>query len=321
MSMQPTRSVDNSKFSRELTGIALGLLAVVVWAGNFVIARGVIHQIGPISLAFFRWIIAAVIMVPIGYRSFRREWMAIRQNFVYLFVTAFFGITLFNTLVYVAGHFTGAINMAMIGTTSSPIFSLILAFFILKEKPGKLRIVGIIVCIVGILWLLVRGSWEQLLHFRLASGDLWLLAGAFCFAIYNIQVRRKPAGISNTAFLLTVFSLGSALLFPAMLWEQVYSTPVSWSPSLVGILFYLGALTSVVGFLAWNATIARIGIGRTVLFGYLIPIVASLEAVILLGEKFTHHHLISAILVAIGLILTNLSPERFTFRKTGQQEL
>ncbi|MFN7821411.1 MAG: EamA family transporter, partial [Bacteroidota bacterium] len=66
--MQPTRSVDNSKFSRELTGIALGLLAVVVWAGNFAIARGVIHQIGPISLAFFRWIIAAVIMVPIGYR-------------------------------------------------------------------------------------------------------------------------------------------------------------------------------------------------------------------------------------------------------------
>jgi drug/metabolite transporter (DMT)-like permease len=319
--MQPTQSADNGRFSRELTGIALGLLAVVVWAGNFVIARGVIHQIGPISLAFFRWIIAAIIMVPLGFRSFRREWMEIRKNLVYLFVTAFFGITLFNTLVYVAGHFTGAINMAMIGTTSSPIFSLLLAYIILKEKPGKLRIAGVIVCIIGIVWLLVRGSWEQLLHFRLASGDLWLLAGAFCFAIYNIQVRRKPTGISNTTFLLTVFSLGSVLLFPAMLWEQFYRTPVRWSPSLIGILFYLGALTSVVGFLAWNATIARIGIGRTVLFGYLIPIVASLEAVLLLGEKFTRHHLISAILVAIGLVLTNLSPERFNFRTSVQQEV
>lgn len=308
--MPTTTPVNNSKFSQELTGVALALLAVVVWAANFVIARRVIHEIAPITLAFFRWIIAAFIMIPVGYKSLITEWQQVKENLFYLFFTAFFGITLFNTLVYVAGHHTEAINMAMIGTTSSPIFSIILAFLILKEKPGKLRIVGMIICILGIIWLLVRGSLQQLLHFHLAYGDIWLLGGALCFAIYNIQVRRKPTGISSPTFLLVVFSIGSWLLLPGMLWEEWRGNTIQWSPSLIGMLVYLGSCTSVIGFLAWNAAIARIGIGRTVLFGYLIPIVAAFEAVILLGEKFTRDHLISAILVAIGLFLTNLSPEK-----------
>jgi drug/metabolite transporter (DMT)-like permease len=314
--IMPTKTTTHTSIiSQEFTGVALALLSVVVWAANFVIARRVIHEIPPVSLAFFRWIIAALIMIPVGYKSLIAEWKQVKEHIAYLFMTAFFGITLFNTMVYVAGHHTEAINMAMIGTTSSPIFSIILAFLILKEKPGKLRMLGMLICILGIIWLLVRGSLQQLLHFHLAYGDLWLLAGALCFAIYNIQVRRKPVGISSRTFLLAVFSLGSCLLLPGMLWEQWRGNLVHWSPSLISMLVYLGAFTSVIGFLAWNAAIARIGIGRTVLFGYLIPLVAALEAVLFLGEKFTTNHLISAVLVATGLFLTNLSPDKLGFRR------
>lgn len=301
----------SNNLSNEITGIALALLAVVIWGGNFVIARSVVGQIGPISLGFFRWLIATLIMLPIAWNTCKREWSAILRNLTYLYITALFGITLFNTLVYVAGHYTGAINMAMIGTTSSPIFSIILAYLILKEKPGLLRIAGIIICISGILWLLAGGNLQQLLSFHLSTGDLWVLGGAFCFAVYNIQVRRKPSSISSTSFLLVVFALGTIFLLPAMIWEVQHADPIQWSASMFSMLLYLGAGTSVISFLAWNAAIARIGIGRTVLFGYLIPLVSSLEAVVLLGEKFSKHHLIGAILISIGLVLTNLSPRRW----------
>ncbi len=122
--------------SNEVKGIGLALLAVIIWGGNFVIARSVVGQIGPVSLGFFRWLIASVIMIPIAWTTCKREWNSIRQNIGYLSITALFGITLFNTLVYVAGHYTGAINMAMIGTTSSPIFSILAGFFYFERATG-----------------------------------------------------------------------------------------------------------------------------------------------------------------------------------------
>lgn len=296
--------------SSEIKGIGLALLAVIIWAGNFVIARSVVGQVGPITLAFFRWFLASLLMLPIAWRTFRIEWPVIQRHKPYLLITALFGIALFNTLVYIAGHFTGAINMAMIGTTSSPIFSIILAYIFFKDKPGTLRVVGIAVCITGIVWLLSGGSWNNLLQFHLTSGDIWVLGGAFCFAVYNIQVRRKPSNISSLPFLLVIFSIGALLLVPGMIWENFHTTSVSWSYSMAGMILYLAVGTSVISFLAWNAAIAHIGIGRTVLFGYLIPLISALEAVFFLGEQFNRNHLISACLIATGLFLTNVSADK-----------
>jgi drug/metabolite transporter (DMT)-like permease len=69
---------------------------------------------------------------------------------------------------------------------------------------------------------------------------------------------------------------------------------------------YLGFGASVIAFFCWNSAIARIGPVRTALFGNLIPIFSTLEAVWLLGEKITFVHLASGALVITGLVLANL---------------
>jgi drug/metabolite transporter (DMT)-like permease len=188
-----------SPFSQDISGILLALIAVIVWGGNFVIARGVSNQISPISLAFYRWSLATIILLPIAWKQFRCELPIIRLHIPNLLLAALFGITLFNTLVYVAGHYTTAINLALIGTTSSPIMSTVLAYFFLKEKPSGLRIVGMLFCIAGILWLLSGGSWQNLRNFHFSKGDVWILGGAFCFAVYNILFRKKSPKISPYA--------------------------------------------------------------------------------------------------------------------------
>jgi drug/metabolite transporter (DMT)-like permease len=108
-------------------GIILALVATIIWSGNFVISRSVIHLIGPISLAFFRWSFASLILLPFTWKVFKEDWQVIKSRPAYFFWTALTGISLFNTFVYIAGHSTSAINMALIGTTSSPIFESILA--------------------------------------------------------------------------------------------------------------------------------------------------------------------------------------------------
>lgn len=294
------------------TGILLAVLATIIWSGNFVISRAVNQEIPPVSLAFYRWALATVLIAPLAYRSFRQQQQIVFSNWKYLFWVSLSGITLFNTFVYVAGHYTSAINMALIGTTSSPIFATIMAIVFLKERLNIFRITGMLICISGIVLLLSQGSWAKLASFTFSTGDLWILAGAFAFAVYNILVRKKPAGITPVNFLFVIFLFGSLLLLPAYIIELSITKPVQWNANIFGSIIYLGLGTSVISFLCWNAALQKLGTGTTVLFGNLIPVFSTLEAVWLLGERISNIHIISGLLVIGGLILANTMQRKKT---------
>lgn len=286
-------------------GIGLALLAVIIWSGNFVVARGVIKQIPPVSLAFYRWLTASVIIFPFALQSFKKEWPVVKQSWHYLFWVSLTGIALFNTFVYTAAHHTTAINLALIGTTSAPVIAIILAFIFLNEKIGWKKMTGMAFCVIGVIILLSKGDFQNLLNFRFTSGDGWILLGAFCFAVYNTLVRKKPAGISAVNFLFIAFSSGTLLLFPFYVWESFHIAPVEWDVKLLLIILYLGLGTSVISYLSWNIAIGKLGAGRTALFGNLIPVFSSMEAALILNEKFTKVHIVSMLLTFSGIIIAN----------------
>jgi drug/metabolite transporter (DMT)-like permease len=286
-------------------GIGLALLAVIVWSGNFVVARGVIEEIPPGTLAFFRWLTGTIIIIPLGWKQTRESWPAIRKSLVYLFWTALAGITLFNTLVYIGAHYSTAINLALIGTTSSPVMAIILARIFLKEKLDRYKVVGVFICLLGVLFLLARGNPAQLLQLSFNRGDGWVLLAALSFAIYNTLAKRKPAGIPPLAFLVVIFVLGTIMLIPFLVWDRIHYPPVAWDPSLFSVILYLGLGTSVISFICWNRAIRYLGAGRTALFGNLIPVFSSLEAALFLGEHFGWVHLVSMLLVFAGIVLAN----------------
>ncbi|HKH60705.1 MAG TPA: DMT family transporter [Flavitalea sp.] len=288
------------------TGIVFAILATIIWSGNFVVARGVINQIPPFSLAFYRWLTASVIIFPLAFRKFEAEKTIVIRNWKYFFWVSLTGITFFNTLIYIAGHYSPAINLALIGTTSSPVFAVVLAAIFLKDKIKLLRIFGMAICISGIIILLSGGSLQRLINFHFSTGDLWVLAAALSFAIYNTLVRKKPAYISAVNFLFVVFSFGTLLLLPFFIWEVLNTDSIAWDWNLVFIIIYLGLGASVICYLLWNGAIARLGSPRTALFGNLIPIFSTLEAVWILNEEITLIHIISGLLVVTGLIIANL---------------
>jgi drug/metabolite transporter (DMT)-like permease len=287
-------------------GIFLATLAAIIWAGNFIIARAVYKQIQPVSLAFYRWVIATIIILPFAIKKFKSEWPAVKRSWHYLFWVSLTGISLFNTFVYIAGHYTKAINLALIGTTSSPVMAIILARIFLKEKIGWMKLAGLVLCIAGILFLLSRGNLKNLLTLHFSFGDAWMLVAAFCFAVYNTLVKKKPASISPVNFLFASFLLGTILLFPFFLWEYDHAPVIDWNARLIPSILYLGIGASVICFFIWNIAIGILGAGRTALFGNLIPVFSSLEAVIILNEKFSWIHVVSMIIVFSGLLLANL---------------
>ena len=287
------------------TGISLALLAVFIWSGNFIAARGVIRQLPPISLAFYRWLTASVILFPIAFRSFRNDWPVIKKSFGYLIWPALTGISLFNTFVYIGAHYTTAINLALIGTCSSPIIAVILARIFLKEQLSAWKIGGMALCIAGVLYLLSQGNWENLVNLHFSRGDGWVLLAATSFAVYNTLVKRKPATISSLGFLLSLFWMGTLVLLPFYLWETSHTAPVQWNYNLLLIILFLGLGASVISFLSWNVAVGHLGAGRTALFGNLIPVFSSIEAALLLNEDFTNVHIVSMVLVFTGIIVAN----------------
>jgi drug/metabolite transporter (DMT)-like permease len=297
----------NTRKNKILFGVIMAVIATLIWSGNFIIAREVAGSIPPVNLAFLRWVTATIILIPFAIKKFTAERKQVVGSKYVLLGAAISGITLFNTFVYVGAQYTTALNLALIGTTSSPVFTVILARIFLKEKITALRITGMIVCMIGIFLLLSKGSWQSLSNFHFDKGSWWVLLAALAFAVYNIFARKRPTTISNLTFMFVVFASGTLLLAPFAIWEMVTHPSIAWNMKLIAIIFYLGAGTSVISFWCWAEAINRLGAARTALFGNLIPIFSSIEAVLLLHENFSLLHFLSLLLVTTGLLIANFS--------------
>lgn len=305
--MQKENPPQGSQQSKNIyIGVGLAVLAAFIWSGNFIIAKGVNKEIPPISLNFYRWLIASLIILPFAIKQFRAQWKLVKQSWHYLFWVSLTGVALFNTFVYIGAHYTSAINLALIGTTSSPIMSIVFARIFLKEKIGWMKLAGMILCTIGVLFLLSNGNFQNLLSLHFSTGDLWMLLAAFCFAVYNTLVKKKPAGISPVNFLFVIFSFGTLMVLPFFIWEFTRSAPVLWNNHLILSILYLGLAASVICFLIWNIAIGKLGAGRTALFGNLIPVFSSIEAAIILHEDFNAVHITSMVIIFAGILLANL---------------
>jgi drug/metabolite transporter (DMT)-like permease len=184
--------------------------------------------------------------------------------------------------------------------------SIIMARIFLKERIGWMKLLGLVFCITGVLFLLSAGNFKNLLGHKYSTGDLWVLVAAFCFAVYNTLVKKKPSSISPTNFLFVAFVFGTIMLFPFYMWEINHTAAVVYNGDLFFAILYLGLGASVICFLIWNIAINKLGAGRTALFGNLIPVFSSIEAVLILHEQFTWVHIVSMIIVFAGILLANL---------------
>ncbi|NET57929.1 MAG: DMT family transporter [Symploca sp. SIO2E6] len=285
-------------------GYFFAVVATVIWAGNFIVARAFNEDILPVGLAFWRWAIAVVTLTPLAVRVTVEDWKLVQKHLLYLVVSALSGVSVFNTLLYIAGHTTQAMNLALI-SASSPIFIVLISRLFYGELISLTHATGIMVVVFGVVLLITGGSLERLLSISFAIGDLYMLLAAIIFAGYTMLVKLKPPAMRMKTFTLCTFSLGLLFLAPFYALECWIYHPVVFNPSLILALLYVGILSSVVAFLAWNKAITLIGPSRTALIYYLIPVFSGIAAWLLLGEAITLVHIFSMLLIIFGIIITN----------------
>lgn len=290
--------------NRVSIGYVLAVVATAIWAGNFIVARALNQDVLPIGLAFWRWTIAVATLAPFTVRAAVADWKLIQKSLPYLTVSALLGVTTFNTLIYVAGHTTLAVNMALIASCS-PVFIVLMSRLFYGETISLTRAAGIAIAVSGVVLLIAGGSLERLLSISFAIGDLYMLLASIIFAGYTMLVKRKPPNLRMTTFTLCTFSLGLLFLSPFYALECWIYHPVAFNPSIALALLYVGVLSSVVAFLAWNQAIALIGPNRTALIYYLIPVFSGIAAWLFLGEAISLVHIFSTLAIVCGIIITN----------------
>lgn len=295
-------AVDRKTFLR---GLGFAVLATLLWSGNFIVARGLHKSVPPVSMAFFRWLVATVVLFPIAFKKLKEDAHLLRRHLPYLALAALSGVTLFNTLIYLAGKHTSAINLALIGTTASPVFVLLISALILRAKIHWTQVLGALICILGILVLISKGNISQLGQLKFNKGDGLVLGAGLSFAIYTVLVRRMPKELSGLSFLFSVFFIGTLFLLPAFLWERSTGAGFGWNSTIVAVFLYLGIGASVISFLSWNTSIRAIGSARTSLFGNLIPVFSSIEAALILKEPFGWATGASLLIILTGLLVAN----------------
>ena len=290
-------------------GLGFALMATAFWSGNFVVASGLSDSIQPFTLSFYRWLVATLVFTPFAYKSVKRDWAAIRIHFPYLLIIAVLGISIFNTLIYYAGRTTTAINLSLIALTF-PIFILIISAIVFKERITLVKILGIVIVLMGVGLIISKGNPAQLLDLTFNAGDPLMLLAAFIFAVHSLLIKNKPKKISIISLQYTTFFIGMMVLFPFYLIGD--GGDIGFEPSfpVIGAILYIGIFSSLVSFVSWNKAIDKIGASSAGMIYFLMPLFSGLVAWVLLNEELKSYHLISAVLIITGILISTYQVKR-----------
>ncbi|MBS7344071.1 MAG: DMT family transporter [Caryophanon sp.] len=281
------------------------IIATILWGGNFVIGRAVANDIAPITLAFYRWCVALLVLAPIAYKSWRQYLQTFRTHWKIVLLLSLTGVAGFNTLVYIGLHDTTSINASLMNS-STPIIIYVLAFFLLRERLTRYQLIGTFISLTGVLFILTGGSLESLRAFHFNKGDLIVLVAIVCWSVYSLLIKQYAGILPGLATFFMTIIVGIVLLLPFFVYETMtVAQTMTWNAASISAIIYVGSLASVVAFLSWNKGVVKLGASRASIYLNFIPVFSALFAVLFIGESLHLFQIVGGLAVVAGVFITN----------------
>jgi drug/metabolite transporter (DMT)-like permease len=283
------------------------ILTTLFWGGNFVVGRAVHADIPPIALAWWRWLVALIIILPFVIRPLWQARSVLLDNWKLLALMSLLGVTGFNTLVYLGLQSLPASN-AILLLSACPIFILGFSWVLYKERVNSLQIAGMLVSLIGIWVLVSKGSPLDLLtQLGAGSGNLWILSAVICWALYSALLRRRPPGLPGMAFFGLTVVLGWLFLTPFYLHEHwVLERTLAFNKTSFLSIGYVALFASIAAFLFWNKGVEILTPNRAGYFIHLIPVWGILLASVFLSERLQAFHWAGIAFIFTGIWLATL---------------
>jgi len=279
--------------------------ATLFWAGNFNVGKiAFIENIPPFSLAFFRWLLVWIILLPFTFKEILKIKKEIFKNLPLLFLLGFTSVAVFSSFTYNALNYTQIINASLFNT-AIPAMIILVCFLLKIEKTNIFQLSGLLISILGILVIITRLDINILLSLDFNRGDLFMLGGVIAWGIYSAFLKKRTFEVTLLALIQIFCSLGLLILFPAFIYELIQGKTLVVNENLFYILLYVAIFPSIGSYYCWAGAVSIIGANRAGIFLSLIPLFSSIFAIMFFNEKFLFFHFIGSILIIIGLFLSN----------------
>lgn len=297
------------EFSDRWKMIAILHAIPLFFSTNMVVGRALREAVEPSTLAFYRWFIAASILVMISGRMLWQYRAKLARVLDLLFLLGFLGMLICGAVFYAGLQQTKAVNGALI-YMASPAVIILLEVAFRGLRLNIVQIVGIFAAMAGVAMVLLIGSGYDFANFEWRIGDLYCLAGSMSWALYSFTLKTERLSKFPTLVLFTAIAvMGAVILFPFYLWENGPAmTPGFSSQTWFGI-GVVSLMASVLAYGLYQKGVALVGPSTTSMYLYLIPVYAVILAYLFLGESISYLHAFGFVLIACGLYFATKSPK------------
>lgn len=283
--------------------ILLATIATMSWAGNITLAKLVNANIPPLGLSFWRWTVAAIVLLPFVYKPMRDKFPLFKQHVRLVLLLALLGVAGYNSLVYIALEHTLSTNVVIL-QSASPLMILLMQFFLLRKAATLKQTLAILTSAIGVLLIITKG--QLVTDFAIGNSELIALFGILIWATYSVLVQKLPDTLKGLPILGYTVCLGVIMLLPFYIAESVFCETMPMSPQSIAISLYTGIFASGVAFWCWNTALMRMGAATTGQFMHLIPVFGLVFSMLLLGERMETYHYVGIAFIVSGLVIANI---------------
>ena len=292
-------------FSKNKRAYIFLVFATIFWSGNFIVGKAAsLFEIPPFTLNFYRWTFAWLILAPFTLKEIFRKKNYIINNIKLFLILGVTSITVFNSIVYYSLNFTQVISGVLMISTI-PVMIIFFCWVFKIEKTNFYQILGVFFSLMGVVVIVTNANISKLVNLDFNKGDLWMVVAMFSWAMYSALLRKKKLKLSQISLLQTIISAGLILLLPAYLIEMALGYKVDIHLPFILTLTYVVLFPGLASFFFWIKGISIIGSNRSGIFLHLMPIFSTIMAMFIFKEKFMIFHLIGAILIITGIILSS----------------
>ncbi|MDC0235629.1 DMT family transporter [Candidatus Pelagibacter sp.] len=284
--------------------LAFSLLFIqpIFMASNLVVARGGVEFVPPIALAFWRWTVVFIILLPFIYFSLKKNSKIIKNEYKKLFFLGAMGCGVCGAFPFLAGQTTTVANMGII-YTSSPIFIILISSIFFREKINFIKIIGLTSCLIGVFSIIIKGDLNLLISLKFTIGDLWMLASAIGWALYSIYLFYWKTKLPIIQRFALIAFFGAVSLFPFYIIEEFMFQKTTFSSEFFSWVIFAAVSPGIIAFLLYAKTQEKLGASLTGFTLYIFTVYAAIYGLLLFDEKLEIYHYIGTILVFFGVYL------------------
>ena len=271
-------------------------------ASNLVVARGGVEFVPPISLAFWRWTVVFLILLPFTYVTLKNNFHIIKKEYKKLFFLGSMGCGVCGAFPFLAGETTTVTNMGII-YTSSPVFIILISYFFFQEKINLTKVIGLIACLIGVFVIIIKGDIDLLINLRFTLGDLWMLAAAVGWALYSIYLFYWKSKLKIFDRFAMISFFGALSLLPFYVGEELFYKETIFKTEFYLWVIFAAISPGIIAFTLYTIAQKKLGASLTGFTLYVFTVYGAIYGYFLFDEKFENYHIIGTILVFFGVYL------------------